>query len=231
MARDDVFLVRHSALPPIGEGQPERAIVNRFGAAIVVDLFTQFLFSGFCFHIQTGTEDAPITTNGPLDDTKPVIVADCNSGAMMPLLAEVNVQAHSNSTLIGALLEADMDKLRWASGGTVYVPEQMNKAATSAAAAAGIFYTIEGSDIVAAAKTAVPASIELARAQLSEDAIGDPAGAMFAQLGAPLFTVKRQIPVILTNPGSLCLHFGSATVDITGYAALEFAQFPATIAW
>jgi len=112
MARDDVFLVRHSGIPPIGEGQPDRAIINRFGALIVVDLYTQLLLSGFCFHMQTGTEDAPITTNGPLDDTKPVIVADCNSGAMMPLLFEVNTVAHSTSTLIAAMLEADMDKLR-----------------------------------------------------------------------------------------------------------------------
>lgn len=231
MARDDVFLVRHQSVPGLSESQPDRAVINKMGYQVVVDFYTQMLLSGFCFHIQTGTEDAPITTNGPLDDTKPVIVADCSSGAMMPLLAEVNVQAHSTSTLIGALLEADMDKIRWASGGTVYVPEQMNKAATSAGAANGVFYTIEGSDIVAAAKTAVPASIELARAQLTEDAVADPATGMFAQLGAPLFTVRRQIPVVLTNPGSLCLHFGSATADITGYAALEFAQYPASLAW
>jgi len=230
MARDDVFLVRHSGIPPIGEGQPDRAIINRFGALIVVDLYTQLLLSGFCFHMQTGTEDAPITTNGPLDDTKPVIVADCNSGAMMPLLFEVNTVAHSTSTLIAAMLEADMDKLRWSSGGTVYVPEQMNKAATSAAAAAGIFYTIEGSDIVAAAKTAVPASVELGRKQYSEDAIADPAGAMGSWV-ADVFNCKNRTPVILTNPGSLCGHFGSATADITGHAVLEFAQFPATLAW
>ena len=231
MGRDDVFLVRHQSIPGLSEGGADRAIMNKLGAQIVVDFYTQLLLSGYCFHMQTGTEDAPITTNGPLDDTKPVIVADCTSGAMLPLLAEINVQAHSTSTLIGALLEADMDKARYSSGGTVYVPEQMNKAATSAAAANGTFYTIEGSDIVAAAKSAVPASVELARAQLSEDAIADPATGMFAQLGAPLFTVRRQMPVILTNPGSLCLHFGSATADITGYAALEFAQFPAALAW
>ena len=231
MARDDVFQVRHQSIPALSEAAADRAIMNKAGAQIVIDLFTQFLLSGYCFHMQTGTEDAPITTQGPLDDTKPIIVADCLSGAMMPLLAEINVQAHSTSTLIGALLEADMDKARYSSGGTVYVPEQMNKAATGAAAANGTFYTEEGSAIVAAAKSAVPASLELARAQLSEDAIGDPGTGMFAQLGQPLFTVRRQMPVILTNPGSLCLHFGSATAAITGYAALEFAQFPASLAW
>ena len=124
-----------------------------------------------------------------------------------------------------------MDKVRYSSGGTVYVPEQMNKAASSASAAGGTFYTIEGSDIVAAAKSAVPASVELARAQLTEDVIADPAGAMFAQLGAPLFSVRRDMPVVLTNPGSLCLHFGSATADVTGYASLDFAQYPAALAY
>ena len=231
MSRDDPFIVRHRSIPALGESGPDRAILNKFGAQVVTDLFTQWLLSGYCFHVQTGNEDAPITTNGPLDDTKPVIVADCTSGAMVPLFASVNVQAHSTSTLIGALLEADMDKVRYSSGGTVYVPEQMNKAATAADAANGVFFTIEGSDIVAAAKSAVPASLELARAQLSEDAIGDPGGAMFAQLGAPLFTLRRDFGVVLTNPGSLLLHFGSATADITGYAALDFAQFSASLAY
>ena len=122
-----------------------------------------------------------------------------------------------------------MDKARWSSGGTVYVPEQMNNAATSAGAANGTFYTIEGSDVVAAAKSAVPASIELARKVFSEDAIGDPAG---AQMGIErLFSARDNFPVAINTPGSLLLHFGSATADVTGYASLDFAQFPATLAW
>jgi hypothetical protein len=229
MSRDDQYIVRHRSIPSISEGVADRSIMNKFGAQVVVDFYTQLLLSGFCFHIQTGNEDAPITTNGPLDDTKPVIVADCSSGAMMPLLAEVAVQAHGASTLIGALLEADMDKARWSSGGTVYVPEQLNKAATGADAANGVFYTIEGSDVVAAAKSATPASVELARKQLSEDAIGDPTTGHFGLV--PLFSVRERVPVVLTNPGSLLVHFGSATADVTGYASLDFAQYPASLAW
>jgi len=230
MAREDIFQVRHRSIPALSEGNADRSIMNKMGAQITVSLPLQLLLSGFCFHMQTGTEDAPITTNGPLDDTKPVIVADCTSAAMMPLLFQVALSAQSTSTLIAAMLEADMDKARYSSGGTVYVPEQMNKAATSASAASGTFYTIESSDIVAAAKTAVPASVELSRVTLSEDAIGDPG---VGQLGglAPVFSIAAQTPVILTNPGSLCGHFGSATADVTGYGALEFAQFPADLAW
>lgn len=230
MARDDVFRIRHRSIPALSEAVAEQAIANKFGAAVVTDLFMQWLLSGFCFHMQTGTEDAPITTNGPLDDTKPVLVADNGSGVMVPLLYEVNVQAHSTSTLIAALLELDMAKKRYSSGGTVYVPRQLNGAATSAAAANGTFYTIEGSDIVAAAKSAVPDSVEFARGQFSEDAISDPAGAMFAQPKV-IFSVRDRIPAVVPTPGSILGHFGSATADVTGYAALQFAQFDADLAW
>lgn len=230
MARDDVFLVRHQSIPAVGESNAERAILNKFGAQVVVDLYTQLLLSGFCFHMQTGTEDAPITTNGPLDDTKPVIIADCTSGAMMPLRAQAVPAVIALATLAEAMLEADMDKARYSSGGTVYVPEQMNKAATSATAANGTFYTIEGSDIVAAAKSAVPASVELSRLYFLEDALANTIGYPGAW-GKELFNCRNHAPVILTNPGSLLVHFGSATADITGYALLDFAQFPATLAW
>ena len=229
MGRDDPFVVRHRSIPNLSDGNSDRSIMNKFGAQIVVDIFTQWLLSGYCFHMQTGTEDAPITTNGPMDDTKPVMVADNNSGVMVPLLAEVAIAAHSTSTAVEAMLEVDMDKKRWASGGTIFVPEQMNGAATSAAAANGTFYEISGSDIVAAAKSAVPASIEAARKTFSEDAIGDPAGAQMAI--DKLFSVRERMPYLGNTPSSLLLHFGSATADITGYATLEFAQFPAELAW
>ena len=228
MARDDIFQVRHQSIPALGESNADRAIMNKFGSQVVVDLYTQLLLSGLCFHMQTGTEDAPITSNTTVDDVKAIMVADNNSGVMMPLFADVNVATFAAATNIEIMLEADMDKKRYTSGGTVYVPEQMNGAATSATAANGTFYTIEGSDIVAAAKSAVPASVELARRTLTEDAVADPAGAMIAR--RPLFSVRTQEPVKGLTPSSLVVHFG-ASADITGYGSLDFAQYPATLAW
>jgi hypothetical protein len=230
MARDDAFQVRHASIPPVGETNADRAIMNKWGSQITTSLMVQMLLSGFAFHMQAGNEDAPVTTNGPTDDTKPVIIADCLSGAMMPLKFQIALQAHGSATLIAAVLEADMDKARWSSGGTVYVPEQMNKHAAAADAANGTFYTIEGSDIVAAAKSAVPASVELARKGLSEDAIADP-GIGHMAIDGDVFNINRDPGVILANPGSLLGHFGSATADVTGYAILEFAQFPAGLAY
>lgn len=228
MARDDIFQVRHQSIPALGESNADRAIMNKFGSQVVVDLYTQWLLSGFCFHMQTGTEDAPITTNTTVDDTTPVMVADNLSGVMVPLFVDVNVATFAAATNIEIMLEVDMDKARYTSGGTVYVPEQMNGAATGADAANGTFYTIEGSDIVAAAKSAVPASVELARRTLTEDALADPAGSMMAR--RPLYSIRTQEPVKGLTPSSIVLHFG-ASADITGYGSLDFAQYAATLAW
>lgn len=228
MSRDDVFLVRHQEIPPVGDNNTERGILNNFAAQVVTDLITQWLLSGFCFHMQTGTEDAPITSNTTVDDIKAIMIADNNAGVMVPLLCEVNVATFAAATNIEIMLEVDMDKKRWSSGGTVFVPEQMNGAASSATPANGTFYTIEGSDIVAAAKSAVPASVELARKTLTEDALANAAGYMFAH--DKLFSIKERVPAIGLTPSSLVVHFG-ASADITGYGALEFAQFDSALAW
>lgn len=229
MSREDIFRVRHRSIPSVQDASREKGILNNFGAQVVVDLFTQWLLSGFCFHMQCGTEDAPVTSQGPLDDTKPFILADNSSGVMVALLYEVAVATHETSTSIEAMLEIDMDKVRFSAGTTVVVPEQMNGAATNAAAANGVFYTTDGGDITAGAKTAVPGSIELARKTVSEDAIGDPAGAAFAL--DKIYSVQERTPVFGNTPSSICAHFGSATADHTGYASLDFAQFNANLAW
>ena len=229
MARDDVFRVRHQTIPALAEAQADQAIINKFGAQITVDFYTQLLLSGLCFHMQTGTEDAPATSNATMDDTKAMIIADCLSGAMIPLFADINFATWAAATTIQAMFEADMDKARFVSGGTVFVPEQMNKGATGAEAANGTFRTIEGSDIVAAAKSAVPASVELKHQVYSEDTLATVIDGM-AGGKPPLFTTKEQTPVILTNPGSLLLHFG-ASADITAYGSLDFAQIPVALVW
>ena len=229
MSRDQAYRVRHRSISPLGETNHALGVLNLFGAQVVVDLYTQWFLSGFCFHMQCGTEDAPVTTQGPLDDTKPFILADNNSGIMVPLVYDVNIAGHTTSTAVEAMLEVDMDKKRFSSGTTSWTPEQMNNAATTAPAANGTFYTTDGGDITAAAKSAVPASVELARRTFSEDAITTLVG---EQMGlVPVFSVRTQLPVLANTPSSICCHFGSATADATGYATLNFAQFSATLAW
>ncbi len=204
--------------------------MNKFGSQVVTDLYTQWFLSGYTFHMQTGTEASPITTNGPIDDEDGLMVADNNSGFMVPMRFAVQVKFEDTSVIAMAMLEIDMDKKRYTSGGTVYVPEQLNGAATGAAAANGTFYTIESSDLVIAGKTAVPASVEFGRIVLSDDAITDPTT---GQLGGlpDVYNIKRDGPVGMVTPGSIVCHFGSTTADVTGYGVLDFAQLPSSLVW
>lgn len=217
---------------PLGKGETAFR-VNKFGAAPVVDILTTWLLAGFCYHMQTGTEDAPVTLHATLDDTLAVMVADNNAGCMVPLRFEANVAGFTTATNIQAMLEADMAKKRFSSGGTEFKPRQLNGFATKAAGADeanGAFYTIEGGDIALLAKSAVPDSIELARRTMSEDAITDPGNGLLNP-DRNVFLFGRDIPAFIPTPGSLAAQFGSATADATGYAVLQFAQFPGGFAY
>lgn len=228
MGREDPFLVRHRSIPEIGEANADRAILNRFGAQVVTDLITQWLLSGYCFHMQLGTEDAPIDSTTAIDDQLAWAVADNNSGVIVPLKLEVNIATFTTATLAQAMLEADMAKKRWSSGGTAFVPRQMNGAASAAAAANGTFYV--GTDVTVLAKTAVPDSVELARRTFQEDVIADPGNGLLVG-NRDVFNIRAQMPVIVPNPGSLVVHVGAATADVTAYGVLQFAQFAAGLAW
>ena len=220
MSREDVFLVRHSSIPAISEAQAERAIMNRMGMQIVVDFFDQLVLSGLAYHMQFGTEDAGVASTTAIDDQLSSLVVDNNAGyAMIPLLYEVTPGVLATATLVQAMLEVDMAKKRYSSGGTLYVPRNLH--AQAPASLNGAAYV--GADITILAKTAVPDSVELARKFYIEDTIAD-------SLGYPgaweecVYSVKQRPMSITYGVGSVVGHFGAATADVTGYAALQVAQ-------
>jgi hypothetical protein len=222
MAREDIFLVRHSSLPAIGEGQADRSVINRMGMQIVVDFYTQLALSGLTFHMQAGTEDAGVALTGAIDDTLAFILADNPAGyAMIPLLYEVNPGVLAGATIAQSMLEIDKAKARYASGGTAFVPANLNSQ-SSAAAAAGTFYVCAG-DIVAAAKSAVPLSVELARKTYTEDALADTIG--YPGAWDPcVYSVMDRPMAVISGVGSIVAQAGSPTGDMTGYGVLQFAQ-------
>ncbi len=230
MARDEIFQVRHQDIPSVGESNSDRAIMNRFGSQVVTDLFVQWFLSGYTFHMQAGTEDAPVTTFGPLDATKGLIVADNNSGFMVPMRFTVGLKLTDTAINIMAMLEVDMDKKRYSSGGGAFVPEQLNGAASGAGAANGSFYTIDGGDLVIAAKSTVPASVEIGRVILNDDAISNPANGFLGGL-PDVYNIRRDAPVGMDTPGSIVAQLGSASLDVTGYGVLDFAQLPSSLVW
>jgi len=223
MARDDVFLVRHSSTPMLAEGNEERAVINRLGFQVVTDFFTQLVLSGFAYHMQVGTEDAGDGLTDTIDDALCAFVADNSAGnAMIPLLYEINPGVIAGATLVMAMLEVDKDKVRYSSGGTAYVPANLRTDDPNAAN--GSFYIMEGAGIVAAAKSAVPNSVELARKDFLEDALADTIGYPGAW-DPVIYSICSRPPTVLVDASSILGHAGSATAVVTGYGCLQFAQF------
>ena len=226
MGREDVFLCRHNAIPALAEGNEERAVVNLAGFSVVVDMFTQLVLSGFAYHMQVGTENAGDGLTNVIDPILVAMIADNAAGnAMIPLLYEVNPGVIADTAaLVMAMLEVDKDKVRYAAdgSGTVYVPANLRTDDPNSAN--GSFIVMEGDGIVAAAKSAVPNSVELARKDFIEDALADTLG--YPGTWDPVvYSVMKRPPMVLVDASSIVCHAGSATALCTGYTALQFAQF------
>ena len=224
MSREDPFRVRFTSFPAVGESNREEAVLNSMGMQVVVDLFTQLALSGFTFHVQFGTENAGATTTGALDDALATILVDQTIGsAMFPLHYQCLPGLHAGATIAQAMLEIDKEIIRFVSGGTVFVAEALMGLDRNSHA--GAAYVAGASDIVAATKSAVPDSVELARVDFTEAALAD-------TIGYPggwrndVYDVRTHAMAIATDAASIVGHFGAAGADLTGYASMQFAQFP-----
>jgi hypothetical protein len=229
MSHDELFKVRHSSLPPIGDGQGAEGIINRVGAQIVVDFFTHLALAGLTYQIQLGTEDAGVTSTAfitGIDDEAVWSLIDNNAGyAMIPLLYEINPGVLGAATLTMAMLEIDKSQKRYVSGGTAYVPANLNSQ-SAAGSFAGAAYVGGGSDIVAAAKSAVPASVELARKSYVEDALANTIG--YPGTWDPcVYSVARRPMAVVYGAGSLIGHLGSGAATTASYGVIQVAQLTA----
>ena len=126
MAREDVFRVRNTSWPALGESGQEQAVINRSGSLIVTDFLTQLILGGWAYHIQAGTEDAPVASTAAIDDQLAFMLVDQNAGyAMLPLGVQTVIANWTTGTLFNTMLEADKDKARYNSGGTLFVPTNL----------------------------------------------------------------------------------------------------------
>lgn len=222
MGREDPFEVQNS-LRRHEIGGADRALLNAFGAQVVVDFWTQLALSGYLYHMQIGTENAPVNSTAALDDELVWLLVDQTAGVLIPALYEINVANWATGTLAEAMLEVDSAKNRYTSGGTAFVPEPLNN--RDYRVFSGDAYV--GTDIVAEAKTAVPGSIELARKVFSEDAIATAVGSDFPP--AVVYSAQNRPIAVQQGTVSLLGHFGAATADVSGYGVLQFAQIPAEL--
>jgi len=60
--------VRQNSYEDYSEGQDRFARLNRRGELVVTNFFDQIIMDGRGFHVQIGTEDAPVNTTTSIDD-------------------------------------------------------------------------------------------------------------------------------------------------------------------
>ena len=216
----EIGRVRQNSYEQYSEGQDRLARINRRAELVVMDFWTQLVLDGRMFHMQIGTESAPVDATTTVADTLVWMLVDGTVGyTILPALYEVDMGTLSTATIPEAYLEIDRAKVRYSSGGTAFVPENLrtDRPRTSIAAAAYV-----GTDITAAAKTAVPGSIELGHHTWMEDAIATGTG---TEVGQHYRLSSRDRPLgAIVGTGSLLCHFGSTTADVTGFGAVQWAE-------
>jgi hypothetical protein len=218
---NEIGTVRQSSYGNWSEGTDHTARINRRGELVVMDFWTQLVIDGRMFHMQIGTEATSVASTTTMADTLVWMLVDNAAGtSILPALYEVALSTLTTATVPGMYLEIDRAKVRYSTGGTAFVPENMrtDRPRVSRAAAAYV-----GTDITAAAKTAVPGSIEIGHFQLMEDAITTGTGSEVKQY----VLSARQLPLgMIVGVGSLLCHFGATTADVTGFGAVQWAELP-----
>lgn len=216
-------VVDQAAAGVYADGRAVSPRANRRGELIVADFWTQMLLDGRLYHLQIGTEDAPVASTAAIDDQLGWLLADQSAGyAMIPFAAQVVVANWTTATLIGSMLEADLAKKRYSSGGTAQAPQNMRGDAPFSFAGEGYV----GTDITLAAKTAVPQSVELYRGPHVEDAQATPdAAAASVTLD---YSARRHSLVAVVGLGALVLHHGVTTADVNSYGFMQFIQIERT---
>ena len=214
--------VRQNSYEDYSEGQDRFARLNRRGELVIMNFFDQIVLDGRGYHMQIGTEDAPVNSTTSIDDQLAWAVADNTVGyAMIPLLFEVVFDLADTAVNSDIMLEWDKDKVRYSSGGTAFVPANMR--GDDPRAAVGTFYV--GTDVTVAAKSAVPNSVELARRAPNEDVITDPTTGKFGW-DPVIYSCKTRPIVVGTDACSFVLHVGAGTADLNAYGVFQFAQLP-----
>ena len=226
MANQTIFQVRHKTPVALGEEQKDRAIVNQFGAQVQVDFFTQLILSGYAYHMQVGTEITGVETCAALDDELAFMLADNTAGyCMMPLLYEATPGPVEAATILQAALTVDKLIVRYASGGTAYVPANLR--GDDKHSAVGTFY-VQSTDLVPAAQSAGAGCIELARQDFLEDTL-DPTIGFPGEWKTQVYSIRERPPCAIIGVGSIVCQFGAASDQPLAYGALEFAQFDSNL--
>jgi hypothetical protein len=191
-----------------------RATMNEFGCPVGMDLLDWMVLIGRGYIVYAGTENAPIDTS-PVDDIAVNMLLDIPEGVTAMLAeASTHIVDMTTGTAPEAMIEVDNGKIRYSSAGTAFTPLNLNTGKPNASGCNAYV----GPDVVATAKTG-SGSLEIARFTMGNDALATQVGSENYNF---LWTAKKNIIVIVEGPGSIILHFGSETADVTGYSQMKF---------
>lgn len=199
----------------IASGFPADLRCFKDGTLMTMDWRMAKVLEGKCYQLQLGTEDAPIDSTTSIDDETVWAVVDVASTStlVIPVYAEVHVATWTTATLINVMVEVDNGKVRYSSGGTAFTPLNLHTGSSNTSACSAYV----GTDVTVSAKTS-GGSIEVARLPIGEDAKAT------STADEKYFVWEPTTPPVIQGAGSLLLHFGAASADVTGYGLLRWIE-------
>jgi hypothetical protein len=213
------FMVVRNALRNLQNESKTWANLSPFGDITNMSWIDALILAGYGYHVQVGTEDAPVASTTSIDDQLVWALVDVPTGkTIIPIYAEVVTATWTTATLINMMLEIDPGKVRYSSGGSAFAPLNMN---TGCATSSGCNAYV-GTDVTVAAKSTT--SMEIARLAGSEDNVGTSTGAE----NHFKFNAKERGIHVIKGPGSFLVHYGAASADVTGYGCFQFLAFDST---
>src|SRR3990167_6916830 len=219
----EIGRVRQNSYENYSEGQERQARLNRRGELVVADFWLQMALDGRMFVVNLGTEDAPLDTTTSIDDQLVWALTDVPTGSVLiPCQAQVAIGTWTTSTLINFMLEADMGKVRYTSGGTAFTPANMRGDYPRASACSSYV----GTDVTVAAKSTIGSSGSFEFHHYSIEDNGGDTGDTTPENGLNGRAKDMGAAPIITGVGSFLFHLGAATADATAYGMYSFAELP-----
>lgn len=192
---------------------------TRDGSICAIDWRQLAVMEGQGYIMQLGDENAPVDSTTSIDDILVWATLDVPTGTtIIPFSAQVAVATWSTSALVDFMIEVDDAKVRRDSGGTAYIPLNLNTGSSNTSACTA--YTMAGAGVVATAKV-TGHSLELFRTSIEVN-WGNAAD------GIPNFDWNPKVPPTIVGPASVVLHLGAGTADVTAYGNIQWIEQPST---
>jgi hypothetical protein len=180
---------------------------------------------GRLFSLQFGTEDAPIDSTTDIDDELVEACCDVTTGTtVIPVYAQGVAGVWTDGALlINYMIEIDNAKVRYISGGTAYTPLSLRVGSPVASTSKAYV----GTDITVGAKT-TGGSLEVYHESIEYDIGAEANGQYWPKMEYTPLRNSGVAPIVV-GPGSVLVHLGSNTGDITCYGSLQWFEIPSTM--